>query len=185
MSGMIWILISLAIASIGIYVVAVLQRKRGPQIELPEGETLPKTHLQRYAGWTLLEVAFLTALAAGIVFVHGPEVWWEQDRVRLTFTLVLIVALATFLVFNLAVVRLRKRSEALFDERDAVILNHSGAGAGAAMMVVMAAWMVSLVEYYHDSGLVPSYFLYLVFWSLVMTNVIASLAGILLAYRRA
>jgi hypothetical protein len=33
--------------------------------------------------------------------------------------------------------------------------------------------------------MVPSYYLYLVFWSLVMTNVIASLAGILLAYRRA
>ncbi len=52
------------------------------------------------------------------------------------------------------------------------------------MMVVMAAWMIGLIEAHIETRLIPSYFLYLVFWSLVMTNVIASLAGILLAYRR-
>ena len=52
------------------------------------------------------------------------------------------------------------------------------------MMTVMAAWMIALTEAYLATQLVPSYYLYLVFWSLVMTNVIASIAGILLAYRR-
>jgi hypothetical protein len=80
---------------------------------------------------------------------------------------------------------LRDRDDALVDERDLVILNRSGAGVGGAMMAVMAVWMIALVEAYNDTGMVPSYYLYLVFWSLVMTNVIASLAGILLAYRRA
>ena len=52
------------------------------------------------------------------------------------------------------------------------------------MMVVLAAWMVGLIEAHIETRLVPTYFLYLIFWSCVMTNVIASLAGILLAYRR-
>ncbi len=184
MDIIVWTVTALAIASILVYVLAVRSQRRQPKIELPDGEKMPRTPLQRYAGWTLLEVGFLTALAAGIVVVHGPEVWWEHDRVRLTVTLVLLAALAAYLVFYLGIRKLRSRGEALFDERDAVILNRSGAGAGGAMMTVMAAWMIGLVEAYNDTGLVPSYFLYLVFWSLVMTNVIASLADILLAYRR-
>ena len=52
------------------------------------------------------------------------------------------------------------------------------------MMVIIAVWMVALVETHVETRLIPSYFLYLIFWSCVMTNVIASLAGILLSYRR-
>jgi prepilin signal peptidase PulO-like enzyme (type II secretory pathway) len=184
MDIIVWTVTALAVVSLLVYVIQVRRRTRLPKIELPPGEKMPKTHLQRYAGWTLLEVSFLTALAAGIVVVHGPEVWWEHDRVRLTVTLVLLTALVTYLVFYLGIRKLKAKSEALFDERDRVILNRSGAGAGGAMMVVMAAWMITLVEAYNDTGLVPSYFLYLIFWSMVMTNVIASLADILLAYRR-
>ena len=51
-------------------------------------------------------------------------------------------------------------------------------------MVVIVVWMISLTETYHETRLVPSYFLQFIFWSCVMTNVIASIAGILLAYRR-
>jgi hypothetical protein len=50
MGSIIWIVIALAIVSIAIYVAAVRNRQKEPQIELPPGETLPKTHLQRYAG---------------------------------------------------------------------------------------------------------------------------------------
>jgi hypothetical protein len=57
--------------------------------------------------------------------------------------------------------------------------------ASAAMMVVIAVWMMALIETHVETRLIPSYFLHLVFWSCVMTNVIASLAGILLACRRA
>ena len=184
MGPIVWIVIALAIGSIAVYVYTVRNRVRPPALELPPGEELPTTHLQRYAGWTLLEVGFLTALAAAIVLYFGPETWWSDDGVRLTVTLVLIVALVTCLVFYMAVRKLRAGDESLFDERDRVIMNRSGAGAGGAMMVVMAAWMVALVEAYNDTGLVPTYYLYLVFWSLVMTNVLASLADILLAYRR-
>ena len=185
MGSIVWIVIALAIASIALYAYTVWYRARLPALELPPGEELPATHLQRYAGWTLLEVGFLTALAAAVVVCFGPEAWWTQDGIRITVTLILLVALASYLVFYMAIRKLRARDEALVDERDLVILNRSGAGVGGAMMAVMAAWMIALVEAYNETGMVPSYYLYLVFWSLVMTNVIASLGGILLAYRRA
>ena len=50
MGSIICIVIALAIVSIAIYVAAVRNRQKEPKIELSPGETLPKTHLQRYAG---------------------------------------------------------------------------------------------------------------------------------------
>ena len=185
MGSIVWIVIALAIGSIALYVYTVWYRAHLPALEMPPGEELPATHLQRYAGWTLLEIGFLTALAAAIIVFFGPKAWWSQDGVRITVTLILLVALASYLVFYMAIRKLRDHDDALVDERDLVILNRSGVGVGGAMMVVMAVWMIALVEAYNDTGMVPSYYLYLVFWSLVMTNVIASLAGILMAYRRA
>ena len=79
---------------------------------------------------------------------------------------------------------LEEAGDGRFDERDGLIMARSCAGVGGAMMVVMAAWMIGLTEAHIETRLVPTYYLYLVFWSLVLTNVIASLAGILLAYRR-
>ena len=184
MGSIVWVVIALAIGSIALYAYIVWYRAHPPALELPPGEELPATHLQRYAGWTLLEVGFLTVLAAAIVVFFGPEAWWSHDGIRITVTLILLVALGSYLVFYMAIRRLRQRDDALVDERDLVILNRSGAGAGGAMMAVMAVWMIALVEAYNDTGMVPSYYLYLVFWSLVMTNVLASLADILLAYRR-
>ena len=184
MGFMHWIIIGLLVAGVVVYLSAIRSRRLLPKIELPAGETLPRTLLQRYAGRTLLIVVVLTAAAAGMVAYHGPQVWWDSDPVRLTVTFVLIAALLTYLIFTLLIRSLEARDDGSFDERDSIILVRSYAGVGGAMMTVMAVWMVVLIEAYHDTHLVPSYFLYLIFWSCVMTNVIASIAGILLAYRR-
>lgn len=184
MGTIVWIVFALAIISLMAYVAYARSRSRLPKIELPGGEKLPRTHMQRYAGWTLLEIGFLTVLAAGIVMVHGPEVWWEHDRVRLTVTLILLAALVTYLVFLMGVKKLKDREDGRFDERDGMILERAASGVGAAMLLVMSAWMIGLTEAYHETHLVPTYFLYLIFWSLVMTNVLASIARILIAYRR-
>jgi hypothetical protein len=179
-----WTIIALAAGSTALYAYTVWYRAHLPALEMPRDEELPATHLQRYARWTLLEVGFLTTLAAGVIAYFGPGAWWSHNGIRIAVTLVLLVAVGCYLVFSVAIRRLCARDGAPVDERDLVVLNRSGAGAGGAMMVVMAAWIIALVEAYNDTGMVPSYYLYLVFWSLVMTNVIATLAGMLLAYRR-
>ena len=116
---------------------------------------------------------------------QGPQQWWDSDPVRLTVTSILLAALATYFGCSLRIRQLENRGDGSFDERDGIILGRSCAGVGGAMMVILAAWAVALTEAFIETRLVPSYYLYLVFWSCVMTNVAASLAGILLAYRRA
>lgn len=179
-----WTVLALLLASVLIYMASLHTRRLLPEIELPRGENIPKTPVQRFATWAMIAVSLLTALAATMVAYHGADVWWDNDHVRLTVTFVLLAALAAYLVFNLGIHALERRDDGSFDERDSVIVSRASAGVGGAMMTVMAAWMIALTEAYHATQLVPSYYLYLVFWSLVMTNVIASIAGILLAYRR-
>jgi hypothetical protein len=182
--ALVWIVFALLIALVFIYMASLRTRKLLPEIELPDGESLPKTALQKHATRALLIVIALTGLAAGLVIYFTPQVWWDDDTVRLTVTGILLAALLAYLLFTLTIRGMEKREDGSFDERDSAILNRSHAGVGGAMMGVIAVWMVALTETHHQTHLVPTYYLYLMFWSCVMTNVIASIAGILLAYRR-
>ncbi len=184
MGFLLWVVAGLLIAGLLVFSASLRTRRLLPQIELPAGETLPKTPLQQRAGWTLLVLVLLTATAAGIVAFFGPQVWWDSDPVRLTVTFVLLTALAAYLVFFLGIRAMESRDDGSLDERDQFILGRSSSGVGGAMMMVVTVWMIALTEAFIDTRLIPSYFLYLIFWSCVMTNVIASIAGILLAYRR-
>jgi len=184
MGAILWITVGLLIAGILVYLASVRTRRLLPEIELPPGEKLPRTPLQRLAGWTLLVVVLLTGVATSLVTWHGPQVWWDNDPIRLTVTFVLIAALVVYFIFTLRIRTLQARSDGSFDERDSTILGRSYAGVGGAMMGIVAVWMIALTEAFNETHLIPSYFLHLIFWSCVMTNVIASIAGILLAYRQ-
>jgi len=183
--AILWFIAALLIAGLLVFLAAQRTRHALPKLELPPGEELPHTPLQRCARRTLALVAGATLAAAGLVAWAGPSTWWDSDPVRLTFTLLLIGGLVAYLVFTLMVKRLEDREDASFDERDRMILDRSSAGVGSVMLVIVAAWMIALTEYFHESGLLPTLYLYLMFWSCVMGNVLATLAGILLAYRRA
>ena len=185
MNSIPWIVAALLTAGVLVVLSAARTRRSIPPLQLPAGESLPKTDLQRYTGWALAVIGLLFVVAAGIVVHFGAQTWWDDDAVRWTVTFVLIAAFAVFLAFAIKVGVLEKRGEGTFDERDKAILMRSRAGVGGAMMIVAAAWMIGLTETYIETRLVPSYFLQLIFWSLVMTDVVATLAGILLAYRRA
>lgn len=184
MNPILWLVAALLVAGIIVFISSLATRRRLPPIELPDGETLPRTALQQRTAWTLGGVVVLTGIAAGSVVFFGAQVWWDNDVVRQTVTVLLIAALLVYLVFTLGARALENRGDGSFDERDSAIMGRSCAGVGGAMMVVLAVWMIALVETYSGTRLVPSYYLYLIFWSCVMTNVIASLTGILLAYRR-
>ena len=184
MSPIMWIILALIIAGALIFVSSLKTRRSLPALELPEGETLPLTVMQKRASWALFVVVLLVGTAAGCVAWFGPQVWWDNDAVRHPVTALLLGALIVYMFFVRGARALELRDDGSFDERDAAILNRSCAGVGGAMMVVLAAWMVGLIEAHIEIRLVPAYFLYLIFWSCVMTNVIASLGAILLAYRR-
>ena len=184
MTPILWLVAALLLAGIIIFTSSLATRRQLPPIELADGEFLPQTALQKRATWTLVVVTALTGTAGGCVAFFGPQVWWNDDTVRLSVTFVLLAALIVYLAFTISIRSLQQRGEGAFDERDSLIMSRSCAGVGGAMMVVIAVWMMALVETHIETRLIPSYFLYLIFWSCVMTNVIASLAGIVLAYRR-
>ena len=184
MTPILWIIVALLVAGIIIYMSSLATRRSLPPIELADGETLPKTALQKRASWAFAVVAALTGAAAGCVAFFGPQVWWDNDTVRLAVTFLLLGGLGVYLAFTISIRSLEARGEGKFDERDSAIMGRSCAGVGGAMMVVVTVWMVALIEAHIETRLIPSYFLHLMFWSCVMTNVLASLGGILLAYRR-
>ena len=185
MKPVLWIIVALLIAGALVFIASLRTRRALPALELPDGESLPKTELQKRAAWALLGAVVLTVGAASLLVYFGAQAWWDVDSIRHTVTALMLGVLLVFLVFTLSVRSLEESGDGRFDERDGLIMGRSCAGVGGAMMVVMAAWMIGLIEAHIETRLVPTYYLYLVFWSLVLTNVIASLAGILLAYRRA
>ena len=70
------------------------------------------------------------------------------------------------------------------DERDRAIIAAAPAGQAPAMMVALAAWLIYLVETFHTTHLVPSAYLYAMFWTVLLTSVLAALLGVLVGYRR-
>lgn len=184
MAIILWMLIAL-VAIFGVLLAAVRMAQRQlPPLTLPPGERMPTTALQRLAGRTLLATGALTLIAAAIVVWYGVAAWWENDSIRLTVTGVLLAGLAVFTVYIGRVWRLVARDDGSLDERDRAILASAPAGQAPAMLVTFAAWMIGLSETYHQTHLVPSAFLYLIFWSLLMVSLLGLLAGVVLGYRR-
>jgi len=110
--------------------------------------------------------------------------FWENDTVRLTTTGFLVAAVVAFAFYNSRVWRWTKNDDGPLDERDRVILAAAPAGQAPAMLVTLAAWMIALTEAYASTRFIPSAFLYLIFWSLLMVSVLGLLAGVVLGYRR-
>jgi cytochrome bd-type quinol oxidase subunit 2 len=184
MTPVLWSIIAiLAAFGVAMFVLRRAQRRIPPLILAP-GESIPTTALQRLARTSLL-LATLLALAAGtIVVYHGAQVFWDNDQVRLTVTGLLIAALGVFAVYSSRVALWIAKDDGTLDERDRAILESAPAGQAPAMLVTLAVWMIALAETYRDSHLVPSVFLYLIFWSCLMVSVLMLIAGVVIGYRR-
>lgn len=159
-------------------------RRRLPPIALPAGEKMSATVLQRLAAMTLAIVLLFTIAAVAVVAYNGADVFWDNDTVRLTTTGLLLAGVVAFAIYNGRVWRWTARDDGPLDERDRVILAAAPAGQAPAMIVTLAAWMIALTETYGSTQFVPSVFLYLIFWSLLMVSLLGLLAGVVMGYRR-
>jgi len=179
-----WSILALG-AAFGVLYVVVRRAQRGlPPLVLPPGEAMPTTALQRLAWQAVVAILLLTLAAAVIVSYNGVAIAWDDDTVRLSATGLLLAALAVF-TYYLSRVRLWIiRDDGTLDERDRAILASAPAGQAPAMMLTLAAWMIGLIEAYHASHLVPSAYLYLIFWSILMVSILALLSGVVIGYRR-
>lgn len=123
-------------------------------------------------------------MAAGIVATYGPHVFWNDDRVRLTVTGLLLAALGVFAFVSARAGLWIAKDDGHLDERDRAILAGASAGQAGAILVTLAVWAIALTETYHSAGSIPVVFLYLIFWSCLTMSFLAWFGGIVIGYRR-
>jgi cytochrome bd-type quinol oxidase subunit 2 len=173
----------LAVAAGLAFMSVIAWRAAASRPALPVGVELPTTSLQHLARGGLAVGVLLAGTAAGIVIVHGPAETYANDVPRLTFTALMLAVLAAFVTMLLVARSWEKRDDGRFDERDKAILDRAHMAQAPAMLLTLAVWMVGLTEAFRGTG-VPTFYLYLVFWSVLAMNLIALPIGILIGYRR-
>ena len=174
----------LALAA-GLMAVVVFGRRAVPSAPpLPADVELPSTPLQRISWWGLGLGGAVGVGAAGVVIAYGPQRTYDDDGVRSLFMLLLLGVFVVSAGVAGWVKSKSSRDDGTLDERDREILGRAPALQSAATLVTLAVWMVGLVERFHDVGAVPLFYLYLVFWSCVVVNLLALPMGVLLGYRR-
>jgi hypothetical protein len=182
--AILWLILALVIAFALVAMAARRTRRLLPALELPPGETFPATPLQRLATRSLAAAAGLTAIAAGIVIVAGPQRFWDDDAVRLTVTGLTVLAVGMGALPSIRARRWASAEDGQLDERDRTILTSASGGQAGAILVTVAAWMIGLTESFPSAGAVPVVYLYLMFWSSLLVSLLAWLGGVVLAYRR-
>ena len=179
-----WTVAAIVAAVAGVGVAMRIGMKREAPPPLPPGERLPFTSLQRLAAWSIA-LGGLPAVAAGALLVRfGAMRFWDDDRVRLPITALLVVSVLAFGAVAFRIYWLASRDDRGVDERDRAILGRAPVAQSVAMLLTLAAWVVGLTETYHATHLVPSVNLYLLFWSCLIADLAALPVGILLGYRR-
>jgi len=184
MPVILWTIAALAAGLFAIVLAMRLALRARPPLALPPGERLPSTPLQRLARWCILLGSLPAAAAAAVVIRFGPRTYYDVDRVRLTVTALLLAAVAMFAFFSFRVRSWARRDDGVLDERDRAIFERAPAAQSAAMLVTLAVWIVGLQETFMSTRLVPFVFLYLVFWSCLVVNLLALPVGVLFGYRK-
>jgi uncharacterized membrane protein YidH (DUF202 family) len=182
MSIVLWSVLALIGGFGAVWLAARTARSTTPP--LPDDVELPATPLQRISRWGIGVSVVLAAAAVSLVVVNGAKATFDSDGLRIAFTLIL---LAILIVMGATTIWLRaqvNRRGGLLDERDREILGRAPAAQVAGMLVTLAIWIVGLSEHFHDAGAVPVFYLYLVFWSVVVVDLVGLPVGVLIGYRR-
>jgi hypothetical protein len=176
----------LAVVALAVIGVALLIRSWPSHPELAPEERAeiagaPMPALQKRA-WIGLVIGIVTAaMVTTLVVGNGAAEYWDNDELRLTVTLVFIVGLVAWAVVPASLL-LREGEKKNVDERDRAILARAPIVQQAAILLALAAWLIALTERFRDQGAVPVVYLYLLFGSIILVNMIAQSLGVLLGY---
>jgi len=179
-----WAVAALVAGMLGLAIMARRELAARPAPELPPGESLGSTTLQRLARRYLWLGVIPVALAAAIVMWAGPQTFYERDAVRITVTLLLVLGLFVLAGFAFQAGSWSRRRAGPLDERDREVLEKAPRVEGGPMLVTLALWVVGLQQAFWSAGAVPLVYLYLIFWSLLMVKALALPIGVLIGYRR-
>jgi len=184
MAAIPWILLGLVVGLLFISFSVRRAMRDRPRLVLGPDEQAPAAPLQRLAVWAAGIGVVVTTCAVTLVAYFGPDAFEKNDRVRLTVTGVLLLGLLLFTGFLVRVRVWLKREDGALDERDRAILARAPSTQPGAMLITLAAWMIGLTEAYRATGHLPLVYLNLIFWSLVLVDLVALPLGILLGYRK-
>jgi len=182
MTVLIWGVLAIAAGFLVLWIAGLRTMPKVPP--LPEGVDLPATPMQRSAQWSLIVGLVFAAAAAFVLIGNGADTTYDDDKIRMLFTLLVLIAIV---VPGVATIQLKGRAKtesASMDERDLTILEGAPAMQALATLVTLAVWVVGLGEQFRDAGAVPVFYLYLMFWSCLLMYVIGLPVGILVGYRR-
>ncbi|MCG6989259.1 MAG: hypothetical protein LJF06_13915 [Gemmatimonadetes bacterium] len=182
MTIVLWSVLALGGGLLALWLAGRRMKRQEPP--LPADIDLPVTPLQRISRWGIGVSAVLAAAAAALLLWNGAETTFASDPLRITFTLLLVGIVAVVGGVGIWLRAQVGRSDGVLDERDRAIVGRAPAAQAMAMLVTLAIWTIGLAEHFHDAGVVPVFYLYLVFWSVVVVDLVGLPVGILMGYRR-
>jgi hypothetical protein len=137
--------------------------------------------LQKRAWWGLaIGVVFAAAFTLVFILKGGIETF-DRDQ---NFRIIIDVLWVGGLIANLVIVNLALLRPGLVDERDRLILERSPRIQWLAVVFTLVAWVIVLTESYHDTGMMPTVFLFVIFMSVLIVSTLAQSAGIIIGYWR-
>lgn len=176
----------LGIAGLAIIGLVLLVRSwpARPQLSAEERADMasaPMPPLQKRA-WVGLAIAVVTTVVVTyLVASNGADEYWANDQLRLTVVLIFIGGLITWAVVP-ATLMLGRGERRNVDERDRAILARAPMVQQVAILLALAGWLIVLTERFRDQGAVPVVYLYLLFGSIILVNMMAQSLGVLLGY---
>jgi hypothetical protein len=183
MSIVLWAVLALVGGFLALWI-ATRTAARPTSPPLPSDIEFPPTPLQRIARWSVGVGVLLGVTAAALVVVNGPQKTFDNDTIRIAFTLLLLAILGVTGGASIWLKVHMSREDGVLDERDKAIFERAPAVQAAGMLVTLAIWVVGLTEHFHDAGVVPVFYLDLIFWSCAVVDLLGLPVGILAGYRR-
>ena len=137
--------------------------------------------LQKRALWGLI-VGLVFTIAFVLVFtLMGGIETFDQNQ---NFRLIIDALWISILLINLFTINTPLRKPYVVDERDRLIADRAPRIQWMAVVFTLVGWTIALTEIYHETGLVPYLFLYIIFMSVLIVSTLAQSLGILFGYWR-
>ena len=137
--------------------------------------------LQKRA-WLGLGIGVVTSAAILVVLIiKGATSFYDDNAMRWLITGLVVGMLVAWAV--ILAPSISGRGKALYDERDKAIIRRAQQVQLWGVIGLMVAWTIALTEVYWDQGQIPIVFPYLIFWSVMMVNMLSQSIGILIGYR--
>ena len=137
--------------------------------------------LQKRA-WLGLGIGVVTSAAIlAVLIIKGATSFYDDNAMRWLITGLVVGMLVAWAV--ILAPSISGHGKALYDERDKAIIRRAQQVQLWGVIGLMVVWTIALTEVYWDQGQIPIVFPYLIFWSVMMVNMLSQSIGILIGYR--